>query len=214
MSDKYECPICSYKGKFETIGLGQINVRYAARCPECLSLERHRLQWLVVKKLFAVKALNNSMSMLHMAPEQCLRYEFIQMFKSYITADLSGDDVDWKEDLCKLSFPDGSFDIVFASHILEHIKEDSKALKEIVRILAPGGLAILPVPINGQKTTEYKKAKRSGHYRSPGYDYIYKYRKYFNMVVTYSSEDFPDKYQTYDYENTKKKGDIVPVCYR
>jgi len=36
---------------------------------------------------------------------------------------------------------------VIANHVLEHIKEEEKVLPEILRVLKPGGLAILQVPI-------------------------------------------------------------------
>ena len=42
--------------------------------------------------------------------------------------------------------PDASWDVVVANHVLEHV-DDRKALPEIRRILVPGGLAILPLPL-------------------------------------------------------------------
>ncbi|KAA3646353.1 MAG: class I SAM-dependent methyltransferase [Chloroflexi bacterium] len=41
------------------------------------------------------------------------------------------------------------FDIIFFNHVLEHISEDSLALREIFRILKPGGLLILGTPNEG-----------------------------------------------------------------
>jgi SAM-dependent methyltransferase len=45
-----------------------------------------------------------------------------------------------------LPFRDGSFDVVMASDVLEHIEQDDKAVSEIARVLRPGGLTILSVP--------------------------------------------------------------------
>ena len=42
--------------------------------------------------------------------------------------------------------PDGSFDVVLASEILEHVPEDVQAISELVRILAPGGTLAVTVP--------------------------------------------------------------------
>ena len=42
--------------------------------------------------------------------------------------------------------PDGSFDVVLASEILEHVPEDVEAISELVRILAPGGTLAVTVP--------------------------------------------------------------------
>jgi SAM-dependent methyltransferase len=46
----------------------------------------------------------------------------------------------------KLPFEDGSFDFVSCNHVLEHIFETEKFLREIRRILQPDGLAVISVP--------------------------------------------------------------------
>lgn len=45
-----------------------------------------------------------------------------------------------------IGHPDGSFDVVLASEILEHVPEDEQAISELVRILAPGGMLAVTVP--------------------------------------------------------------------
>ena len=51
------------------------------------------------------------------------------------------------EDITGTSFEDNRFDIIFCSHVLEHIEDDHKAMWELHRILSPRGFAILLVPI-------------------------------------------------------------------
>lgn len=46
----------------------------------------------------------------------------------------------------ELAFDDGTFDILIASDVLEHIEDDKKALKEWYRVLKIGGKAIIFVP--------------------------------------------------------------------
>jgi len=58
-----------------------------------------------------------------------------------------------KEDITNISFKDNSFDIIFCSHVLEHIEEDRKAMKELYRVLKPKGFAILQVPIKNIENT-------------------------------------------------------------
>jgi SAM-dependent methyltransferase len=48
-----------------------------------------------------------------------------------------------------LPFREGSFDVVMASDVLEHIEHDGKGVSEIARVLRPGGSVILSVPAHG-----------------------------------------------------------------
>lgn len=45
-----------------------------------------------------------------------------------------------------LPFPDDSFDVVYSSHVLEHVRSESKALEEMKRVLKPNGVLILGMP--------------------------------------------------------------------
>ena len=51
-----------------------------------------------------------------------------------------------KGDVYDLPFPSGSFDLVLATDIIEHVEDDLRALREISRVLAPGGRALITVP--------------------------------------------------------------------
>ena len=49
-------------------------------------------------------------------------------------------------DICGMPFPSDSFDAVLATDVLEHVTDDSAALREISRVLRPGGAALITVP--------------------------------------------------------------------
>ena len=49
-------------------------------------------------------------------------------------------------DMQNLPFSDGAFDLVLATDIIEHIEDDSQAMRELVRVLSPGGKALITVP--------------------------------------------------------------------
>lgn len=227
--DKYECPVCNYYGPFVDVA-PDTGLRKHASCPNCGSLERHRLQKLVLNKLSEIRDFSK-MRMLHFAPEKFSRNHFKEAFKDYITADLYMENVDIKADIVDLPFKDAEYDFIYASHVLEHIKEDSTAISEIRRVLKPDGVAVLPVPIIGTETVEYPEPNpfETNHVRAPGFDYYDRYNNYFTYVEKYSSEDFPSKYQTSLYEDRsifptekcplrksmvgEKHIDIVPVCF-
>jgi SAM-dependent methyltransferase len=52
-------------------------------------------------------------------------------------------------DICNYPAEDDSFDLIYFNHVLEHIPDDAGALREVRRILKPGGLVILGVPNEG-----------------------------------------------------------------
>lgn len=211
--------------------VSSVGRRKFAQCPQCGALERHRLQFLAIDSLLKELPVS-SMAMLHVAPETFFMNFFRQIFGRYHSADLCREDVDYRVDLTSLPFPDGSYDFVFASHVLEHIRNDLGALAEIRRILKPGGIAVLPVPLLGKSTVEYPEPNpaEAFHVRAPGYeDYFDRYRKVFNRVDVVTSDMLPEKYQLYVYENRsrypnrvcprrlampgKRHIDAVPICY-
>lgn len=51
-----------------------------------------------------------------------------------------------RADIRDLPFPPGSFDVVYTMGTIEHIDEYAQSLREIQRVLRPGGLAIVGVP--------------------------------------------------------------------
>lgn len=53
-----------------------------------------------------------------------------------------------------MEYPDESFDVIYCSHVLEHVPDDRKAMREFRRVLKRSGWAILLVPINAGKTYE------------------------------------------------------------
>jgi SAM-dependent methyltransferase len=198
--------------------------REYAICPDCGSCERHRLQKEVLDRVLPDFEPSRK-SILHFAPERFLKRRLKAAFGVYKTADLFRADVDIKADITHLPVPDESYDVVYASHVLEHVPDDRKAVAEIYRILNPGGMAILPVPINSAgKTEEYgePRPEEHGHVRSPGLaDYFDRYREVFDNVTVFSSDDFEGDgwdhqiyIRTRTSEGDARTPDFVPVCIK
>jgi len=70
----------------------------------------------------------------------------VQHGEGYITADIESPLAKVKMDIHEIPFEENHFDVVLCNHVLEHVKDDIKAMSEIKRILKPGGWAILQVP--------------------------------------------------------------------
>jgi SAM-dependent methyltransferase len=66
--------------------------------------------------------------------------------KSYTTSSYPHASADLCLNIEAIDLPDESYDVVIASHVLEHV-DDGRALREIARILRPGGQLIAMVPI-------------------------------------------------------------------
>jgi SAM-dependent methyltransferase len=49
-------------------------------------------------------------------------------------------------DALRLPFPDGTFDRIIASEVMEHIPDDHAAAKELTRVLRPGGTIAVTIP--------------------------------------------------------------------
>jgi len=142
--NKVECPICkSHYRKF--LPYGRINPRPNALCPNCLSLERHRLIWLYLTE--KTNFFTAQLDVLHIAPEPCFMKRFEKQHgDKYITADIESPLAKVKMDIHQIPFGENHFDVVLCNHVLEHVQDDIKAMSEIYRVLKPGGWAIMQVP--------------------------------------------------------------------
>jgi SAM-dependent methyltransferase len=224
----FECPVCHYCGPFRDFD-SFAGLRLHAECPQCGALERHRVQHLVVTEILNDLDVSK-MKMLHIAPEPFFRNFFASRFGGYETADLCMKGVDHRVNLQNTPFRDATYDFIFASHVLEHIPDDQKAIREIRRILKPGGIAILPVPVVCEKTIEYPEPNpnEAYHMRAPGFDYFDKYKPYFSRVEMRTSDSLSERFQPFIYEDrsvwpTKecplrppmlgaRHIDVVPIC--
>lgn len=146
---RYRCPVCG-RGFRRMLPYGYVRVRENALCPSCLSLERHRLLWLWLgRETDLFKSLPR---VLHIAPEVCLRSHFRRLYRGardrYVTADMESPLADLHFDVQRIPLPDASFDAVICNHLLEHVADDGLALRELRRILAPGGWGVVMCPVD------------------------------------------------------------------
>lgn len=127
--------------------------RWDARCPQCGSRERHRLTHLWITEGGRNKLAGKRV--LHFAPEKAVTRQ-MRGNPLYETADLHQKGVTHRVDITGVPLPDASYDVVIAHHVLEHIDDDRQAMRELFRLLKPGGTAVLSVPINPTRQHTYE----------------------------------------------------------
>lgn len=94
-------------------------------------------------------------TMLHIAPEECLSNLLQRVPKlEYLTADMLDPSAMIQMDITDIQYPDHSFDVIYCSHVLEHVSDDHKAMCELHRVLKPTGWAAIVVPMTGKATYE------------------------------------------------------------
>lgn len=146
------CPLCnSSVRRFYPAGL---DPRPDARCPVCGALERHRLFRIVAGErtdLFDGK----KKRLLHIAPEEAIE-QLVRGLSGveYLSADLEDPRAMVRMDITDIDYPAGSFDVILCSHVLEHVPDDRKGLREFYRVLSPTGWALIQIPVTDPITFE------------------------------------------------------------
>jgi len=85
-------------------------------------------------------------------------------FSEYRGADRLGEVIHGarNEDICRLTYADESFDLVLSSDTLEHVPDFHAALREVRRVLKPGGRFLFTVPIVASRPTTEARAAIGG----------------------------------------------------
>ncbi len=174
------CPYCNRK----TISPANIK-KGITMCAMCASFERQRFLYYVYDKLFFNT--DKTVKLLHFAPEKSV-YDKICKNQNieYVCCDLEPKNFPFvkniqKEDGMNLSFPDNTFDFIIHNHIMEHVPDDIKFIKECLRVLKPDGKMIVSVPYSPEglcddsKVTDEERIKYYGqadHVRMYGRDIL------------------------------------------
>jgi SAM-dependent methyltransferase len=129
-------------------------------CPVCHGRDRTRLMMRFLSLHAGVGA--ERKRLLHVAPD----FGLYLWLKQQALLDYTACDIDARRyrhisgvvtaDLMDLPFEDACFDLILCSHVLEHVPDDRRAMAELLRVLRPGGAALLLVPFatDGQGTDQ------------------------------------------------------------
>ena len=192
------CPVCKMPSKkFREFG---IIPRANAKCVRCGALERHRLVWLYFERMTDLFDRRPKRT-LHVAPEQMFENLLKHYLGSYyLTADLHNPNAMVRMDITEIDYADETFDVIYCSHVLEHVPDDRRAIREFHRVLKPNGWIVLLVPITADKTFEdpsitkpcdrLKLFGKEDHVRRYGPDFIERLREQGFKVKVTTPTDF------------------------
>lgn len=170
-----ECPVCRWRGLSFRPFYGPGWVQPTATCPSCNCYQRHRLFALAYGDVSPTNSNGSHLRpIVWMAPEECLRPMFNRSTAGVITADLEMPGADLHCDAEMMPFASQSVGLLVSIDVLEHVENDSAAMAEVKRVLAPGATAIFHVPIMATETVEYGFANEGefGHRRAYGPDVV------------------------------------------
>jgi SAM-dependent methyltransferase len=181
------CPICGGtefvpgpKGRMSPNGK-------MPRCATCLSLERHRMFRIMFERLGIADF--KPMRAIQFSPDPTIDPGWFKSFELSVYGE--GESLD----IQAIDRPEGAYDFVACSHVLEHVADDRKALNELLRIASPDGLLylVVPDPFREEKTRDwgFAKPEKHGHFRVYGADIAARFAAYLpdQPIIAYMGED-------------------------
>lgn len=150
LGNRFEYNICQIKlSRFATLENG------TKICPNCGSLPRTRRLWQLIENKTSHKTI------LHFSPSKSLSNKIRETsFKAYITTDYEHEfEAEKHHNIEYINEHDNSFDLIICYHILEHVENDHKAMKELFRILKPNGECLIQTPFKEGEIYENMKIK-------------------------------------------------------
>ena len=167
------CPCCGWRGRRFLPFLAVRRFTFNHRCPSCNSAPRHRAHRILYDNVLGFST--RSGDLLYFAPESNVAFFRQNRQLAVKTSNYPSGDADFHIDILQIPFPDNSWDYIVCHHVIEHLSDDRRGLAEFFRILRPGGMAIVSVPMNLDRTEtiEYGSPNplEHDHYYSYGTDF-------------------------------------------
>lgn len=216
---KQYCPFC--KKEVPLVSGGKPLPRKHAKCVFCNSLERHRFLYYVYQ--VEILAQQKNLKLLHFAPEESLSKLFINAKNiDCVFGDIFPEGYKYvpdckKIDALNICYPEKTFDIIIANHLIEHIDE-ARFMSELERVLKDDGKVFLSAPVywdlpqtlqDAQYNTAQLRNKYYGHkdhLRKYGADIVERFSKYFDVCLVRPEAILPfsDKVNSNCFILTKK----------
>lgn len=164
----------------------------AFSCPACDATDRERLYALFFEREFRAFDRTRRYRFIEFGPGHALQKKLRSCpFLEYRSADLYFRNVDDRVDITDMrAYGDQSVDAFLCSHVLEHVREDHQAMRELCRILKPGGVGVVMVPlVHGVEETEEDPSVNTPELQ-------WKYYGMADHVRQYGRRDFAERLST------------------
>lgn len=151
---RYTCPCCGWSLRGFVGRWGFVSPNKDGYCPRCNAKARHRRVWLYLEQRTRLSSLDGQV--LEVAPWWSLARRLQRMPNiRFVGLDLerSGPQVTVVGDAAAIPFEANVFDLVLCVHVLEHIDDDRAVMAELHRVLKPGGVAVVSVPLRLDQPT-------------------------------------------------------------
>ncbi|MBC8263572.1 MAG: methyltransferase domain-containing protein [Anaerolineales bacterium] len=189
------CNLCGWKGSRFRVMMNKygFGFRFDAKCPRCGSLERHRFLAHFLRSIPSQTW--ESATVLEFSPTLGCEFYRALGVSRYLCVDLQPERADVQMDIRHCALADGACQIVICCHVLEHVKEDSQAMRELWRVMSKDGWGIFQVPIDEDlsSTIEYAspRVEEELHVRQYGLDYRDRLREAGFSFGLFSVSDLP-----------------------
>jgi hypothetical protein len=165
------CNICG-GDKFVFGSLVRDQSTPAPQCASCKTVERHR----IVRGIYEhLRPLLTERRAFQFAPDRSVEPEWFSEFKSSVYG--SNNSVD----MMNTGFAAGAFELLISNHVLEHIADDTAAMRETLRVVGKTGIVhiCVPSPLHQWSTQDwgYPDPKVHSHYRIYGADFPLRMRR-------------------------------------
>ena len=194
-----ECNVCN--SKFRKF----INENNTKICPKCGSTSRNRHLFELINNL----KLDKNSSILDFSPSRAIYRKFKSIYnQNYVASDFSGEFIaDKNYDITNLDCDDNKVDLIICFHILEHIVDDRKAMKELFRVLKPNGICLIQTPFkDGEIYEDFSiilPSEKAKHFGQSDHVRIYSIN---GLISRLKEVGFEVEDKNYNYEFKNRNG--------
>jgi SAM-dependent methyltransferase len=153
LGNRHVCPCCRFRMRAFCAGGASLRTRSAGYCPRCGSKARHRRIWVFLAR--KTNVFSTSMQLLEVAPHYSFSRQWIRKKDlRFVGAGLyGGAHIGLRMDLIAAPLRSETFDAILCVHVIEEIPDDRAAMKELFRLVKPGGWVLVSVPTRMDRET-------------------------------------------------------------